>query len=495
MPDSLPVPPPADQSLYIYNGLDCCITLEILQKLQALYPDDTAGATYGFARGLQGPVLEIVQRGWLIDTTERRQASQDLRRQIADLESKFQAMAMAIWDKPLNPRSTVQLQDFFYNHMHVPKIWVSKQGVQKLSMDEEVLEKISVYFHPRPIVACILAIRELTKALETISTEISDDGRMRFSLNIAGTSTGRFSSSSSAFHNGRNIQNISEPLRRMFIADPGYKLCGIDLEQAESREVGWLLGVLFDDWRYLEACYAGDLHTLVAKLVWPELPWTGVPAEDRALAEQPFSHGFSRRDLSKRAGHASNYRGSAHTIARVLHLPLAVVEAFQAAYYGAFPALPLWHKWVAGQLRSCGYLTTPFGRRRHFFGRVNDDTTLREAIAFSPQSSTADRMNLGLWRIWRYMPEVKLLAQVHDAVYFLYPPDQEATLIPKALDLISVPLHHGTHTLIVPGEAKIGWNWASAGGKDSRPNPDGLIKFKPGKPDLRERSSGLSYVL
>jgi len=47
-------------------------------------------------------------------------------------------------------------------------------------------------------------------------------------------------------------------------------------------------------------------------------------------------------------------------------------------------------------------------------------------------------------------------------VYFLYREEDEATVIPKALDLIDLRLHHDGHTLIVPGEAKVGWNWKSA---------------------------------
>jgi hypothetical protein len=145
---------------------------------------------------------------------------------------------------------------------------------------------------------------------------------------------------------------------------------------------------------------------------------------------------------------------------------------------------------VATQLQTVGYLVTPFDRKRHFFGRPNDDTTLREAIAYSPQSSTADRTNLALWRIWKHFgSRVQLLAQTHDSVSFQYDEnDNEAEIIAKALELMQVNIHWKDKTLIVPGEAKVGWNWASGSDK----NPDGLQKWKGHDP--RKRLLGLDRV-
>lgn len=505
--------PDTDQ---LYNALDCCATAEIFLEVSRIYGTDSP--VYSFERALQGPVLEIANRGWLIDEEERRRGIKDLTTERARYEKILQRLAFAVWDKPLNPNSPKQLVEFFYDWMNIPKIWTSEKGERKLKMDRDTLEKLEVYMLARPIIACILAIRDLSKQIQVFETAIDSDQRMRFSLNIGGTTTGRFSSSASSSGTGRNIQNIDEVLRRMFIADADWKLCGIDLEQAESREVGWLLGILFNDWTYLNACYSGDLHTIVCKLVWPELPWTGDAKADKAIAEREYYRGFSYRDMSKRAGHASNYGGSAWTISRALKLPMAVIEAFQERYYSAFPAILEWHKWVRKQLAETHMLTTPFGRTRHFFGRSDDDSTVREAIAYSPQSSTADRMNLGLWRTWhKFGPKsptpVRLLAQVHDAIYFLYRPKDEPIIIPAVLEQISVPMTHPSgNTLIVPGEAKIGWNWGNAWTQEmenaaakrsadaniphipKRLNTLGLQKFKPGQPDTRRRAEGLDYV-
>jgi DNA polymerase I len=476
----------------IYNGLDCLITHEVLGELNRTRNEPSL--TYKFERALQAPVLEMMLRGFLIDDYERRKGMEMLSLRISHLQKNLDRLAYAVWDKPLNPRSPKQLLDFFYGKMKLPEVYKFDKGVKKLSTDREALEKLDAYFYARPIISHILAIRDAAKKLSVLETEIDPDGRMRTSYNIAGTETGRFSSSANAFGTGTNLQNITAELRKIFIADYGWKLCGIDLEQAESREVGWLSGTLFNSWEYLDACYAGDLHTFVCKMAWPELAWPDEPKGDRALADEPFYRNLSRRDLAKKLGHGSNYFGQPPTMARHAKIPVAIAQSFQENYFHKFPGIPQWHKWVAKQLQTTRRITTVFGRERDFFGRSWDDATLREAIAFSPQSATADRMNLIMYRVWKKLgSRVRLLAQVHDALYLLYrEEDNEDDLISEILKLYDIDLTHNGRKLIVPGEAKVGWNW---GNYDPVKNPEGLKKFKIGVKDERKRLSIMEQKL
>lgn len=758
----------------VYNGLDCMLTLEIFEEIQRL--TNAEPLAYNFARALQGPILEIMLRGFAVDKNERAQALHKLKSRMARLQTQLDRLAFAVWDKPLNPRSSVQLQSFFYRSMAIPEIWTSKKGERKLSMDRDTLEKLDLHLFARPIVATILAIRGVAKQIEVLETEVSSDGRMRTSYNIGGTETGRLSSSAASDGTGSNLQNIEPALRRMFIADPGMVLVVIDLEQAESREVGWLCGTLFGDWTYLDACEDGDLHTTTCRLIWPNLSWTKDPKANKALAEQNFYRHYSYRDMSKRGGHGcltadhevltrngwvsitdkpqeiliwnehksyfapvvqwtdfsytgqvhsfegnsmssrmtadhripykkdqagrwyerqakdgpgklmplganyvggtevvparliaafmadghqkstnrmefhfkkerkisrlmtlceqygfkyedhcpkitvhgalpktpgpfqlnwtkeciedfldelkywdghigptsvslfsvhkehlewlktlgricgiggniqlprksgfgstvyslqqnnrqyangpslawtqkaeenirmlcptvetgffyvrrnnrifvtgnSNYFGKPFTMARHLKVPASLMSDFQARYFGAFPAIPKWHRWTAEQLQTTSILTTPWGRERQFFGRATDDTTLREAIAYIPQSCTADRTNLGLLRIWQSMPQVQLLAQTHDSVTFQCPHQIVDEVVPAALACMEIPIHSAAagRTMIVPGEAKVGFNWAYY---NEKTNPNGLRKWKPGLPLARMDS--LSHPL
>lgn len=488
------------ESHAVYCGLDCCLTLEVYEAISRLSNQEPA--IYNFERAMQAPALDIMMRGFRIDDYERQKGMRDLRAHIAKLDNWLQEMSHAVWGRPVNPRSGDQLKALFYGAMHLPEIWTSKKGERKMPMDRETLEKLENYLYARPIISTILAIRETSKKLEVLETEVDPDGRMRTGYNIAGTESGRWSSSASSTGTGRNVQNIDPSLRLMFIADDGWKICGIDLEQAESREVGLQHGINFDDWRYLDACEAGDLHTGTSRLIWPQMSWTGDLKRDRELAdnhEVPFYREFTHRDMAKRGGHGTSYMGTPFTMARHLKVPVKLMENFQHAFFSAYPAFQKSFAWTATEIQTKGFLTTPFGRTRHFFGRSNDDTTLREAIAYIPQSSTADRLNLALWRIWRYMPEVQILAQVHDAVYFQYRDlggDYERNIIQRALGYISTPLKIKGRVFDVPGEAKVGWNWG-AQYVDKKTgeikNIDGLIKWK-GKDD-RKRTPILKRIL
>lgn len=478
-------------NLQTYCGLDCMVTFEVLEQLEELLNGE-APPTYSFKLALQAPALEMMLRGFAIDELARSAATAALREEILHLQSMLDEFAMAFWDRPLNARSIKQLKEFFYGAMRIPEVTLSFKGQRRVSVNREALEKIEVYYHARIFVSLIMAIRDTAKRLEVLETEIDSDRRMRTSYNIAGTESERWSSSSNAFGTGTNLQNITPEIRRVFVADPGWKLCGIDLEQAESREVGWLFGTLFSDWRYLDACEGDDLHTATAKLIWPGLAWTGRAAEDRAIADTKFYYDFSYRDMAKRGGHASNYMGTAWTVARHLKVPQKIIENFQKAYLEAYPAFPRWWRHCAQCLETTQSITTPFGNTRHFFGRPKDDTTLREAIAHSPQSSTALRLNLALWRIWHKMGRrVQILAQVHDALYFQFrETDDEAAIVAQALALISTPMTASGRVFDVPGEAKTGWNWGAFG----ETNPDGLKKFKFGAWP-RKRMTGLDRIM
>lgn len=461
----------------VYNALDCCLTHEILSKLSE--QKSLAEPTYSFELALQAPVLEMMLRGFRVDPGAREKATRQLRdHDLPHLDNIIQTLAHAIWDKPLNPNSSVQLKSMFYEHLGVQPIKAWVKGALTYPMDRKVLEKIEDYYQARPLVAAILAYRDTEKQLQLLETEVDPDWRMRTSYNIGGTKSARFSSSKSPTGTGGNQQNITEDLRYIFIPDPAYVLCSIDAEQSDSRMVGFMCGLLFDDWTYLDACESGDLHTSVARLVWPDMPWTGDLEKDKKLAKSPFYRHFSFRDACKRIGHGANFMGKPPMLARETHVPRQLVEAFIEKYFGTFPCIPRWHAWTAAEIQTNKCLTSIHGRRRDFFDRLDQDETVRKALAFLAAAPTADNINLGMWKIWRYMPEVQLLGQVHDSVIFQFHKDQDKNkIVGKALDLLKVALRAPSgRVFTVPCEAKLGHNW---GNHNKEKNPAGLSVFVP----------------
>lgn len=480
-----PPPSSATDKHHVYNGMDCCITLEVLQ---ALLPqlDEISYPVYRNSFELQGPVLEINLRGVLVDrgviSTVRTQLETDAARVLENLNAIItEGLGLA----PINPGSWQQVQRLLYDELGLPP--VRQRG--QVTSNRKALEKLRSYFHAETFINHILTYRDLTKQAGVLRTGIDRDGRMRTSFAIAGTDTGRFASYSSAFGTGTNMQNITPRLRRIFVADPGKKFAYIDLEQAESRAVGAICWNRFHTGTYLDFCESGDLHTNVARMTFKHLPWTESPKENKNVASAIFYRDFSYRESCKRLGHGSNYYGQPPNMSRETRIPVELVKSFQSEYFDAFPEIPLWHKWTRQKLITDGWVTSLMNRRRWFFGRRFDDETLKQAIAYDPQGSVADIISRGIMAIWRSGLPVQIMLQVHDALLIQYDEDKEDELLPQVQRLmeVEVPLLHN-RSLIIPTEAATGWNWGYA----SESNPDGIGKYK--GPDKRSRSATKSIL-
>ena len=486
-PDSLN----RNDGLWAYNGLDCCITLEVFEALRGELTPVTE-ATYSFSKSLQGPILEMNSRGIRVDIQRRDEVLASYRMDTLRLTEYLNDLIREGigWEFTISKNrkyswpSDDQLKDLFYKQMGLPPIYKrNAAGERVLTVERDALEKIEMYYYAGPVVRFILALRDLQKKMAFLSTSVDLDGRLRTSFNIAGTTTGRLASSYSDFGTGTNLQNVENRLRSVFIADPGFKFCNVDLEQGDSRGVGAIHWNLFRDSRYLDACESGDLHTSVARAAFRHLPWTGDLAADRSIANGSFYRSFSFRDAAKRLGHGSNYQGQADKMSRATHIPIQDVVLFQQEYLKSFPAFPMWWKWVQEQLRDVRKLTTLMGRQRYFFGQWKDSDTLRAAIAYEPQSITADTIDRGLLALWQ-ANRVQLLLQVHDSVLFQFPEEQEDEIVPWALDTLRQPLMlRGNRPFVIPGEAKTGWNWS-----DSKDDPDALRKYTGN--DSRKRVRG-----
>lgn len=461
----------------VYNGLDCCITQEVLEVLLPQLDNHTA-ITYNLSRDLQGPALEMRLSGVRIDKFRKNQVIDLYYDKIDKLERQLDRIVLeGCGMVNFNWKSSKHLKELFYDKLKIPPI----KRMGRPTVNRDALERLEQYLVAKPIVSHITAMRELAKRVSVLETEIDPDGRIRTAYNIAGTTTGRFSSSFSEFGTGTNLQNIEEFLRSVFIADKGMKFAYIDAQQGESRVVGAIEWNLFKDGAYLDTCESGDLHTAVARLCWPKLAWTGNLALDRAIAEERYYRHYDRRFMCKKIGHGSNYRGKPITLATQSKVDVRAVEDFQRAYFKAFPAHLQWHEWTENELRRYGHIVNLTGRKRWFWGRRNDDSTLREAVAYQGQA-LGDILNSGMLNVWRHR-DCKVMMQIHDAILIQYPEDKEDEVIPKVLEQIRYPmtLEHGRE-FIIPYDCAVGWNW----GKESKDNPDGLKKYRPG--DKRKRS-------
>jgi len=109
---------------------DSCVTLEVFQEL---------GREYNQSRRLTispchtSPLFGIMQRGFKVDETARHHPlCGNCEKDLFISQYPPKRYAGAVWDKPLNPRSPLQLQQFLYQTMKLPRSGCRK-GVKRIS--------------------------------------------------------------------------------------------------------------------------------------------------------------------------------------------------------------------------------------------------------------------------------------------------------------------------------------------------------------------------
>ncbi len=180
-------------------------------------------------------------------------------------------------------------------------------------------------------------------------------------------------------------------IRSLFIPDPGYVILDVDLVKADLHVVVWEA----NDAELKQQLREGvDVYTEAGKIV-----------------------GLTSYPLCKRFIHLSNYAGSARTAAIACSLTVHEAETAQKQWYGAHPGIPGWHKRTRGQLPR---IRNAFGYIRTYFGLV-DDKMLKEALAWTPQSTVARVVNGALADMHEQLPLVEPLIHGHDSLVMQVP--------------------------------------------------------------------------
>lgn len=485
----------------MYNGLDCAVTLELLFILDKEL-DEMTREIYQRSLDLRAPIMEMSMRGILVDQSRRRSIIARFTVKRDRLREQFNTILKEGLGIELSWRSPDQMKKLFYEVLGLKPIRKKNNKGQFVpTVDRSALERLQVHFWAQPLILHLLALRDIQKKIDFLNTGIDPDGRMRATFNIAGTNTGRLASSESEFGTGTNQQNIDRSLRSVFIPDRGYKFINIDLEQGDSRNLGATCWDTFYDEHgatfagsYLDACESGDLHTMVAKMTWQDLAWPaeGSPAKAfKEVAKQIYYRQDSYRQMAKKLGHGTNFCGQPPTMASHTKVPVNIIADFQNRYFEAFPCIPAYHAWVREQIREYSFLVTLHKRRRYFFGRAEDPKTINEAVAFSPQSMTADAVNKGMIQLWRAIRveerkefrDLHILCQVHDSLLLQAPVEIADDIVPAILEVTRVPLRlRGDREFCVPNDAKVGFNWGDVPEDEVKPedrNDLGLLAWSP----------------
>ena len=452
-------PETSEELYWLYNGLDCTVTLEVHNVLETdmEWAPPEIKETYHMSMRKSAPYMLMSLRGIRVDEMRRQKALFNLAKDHRIISRNFDRLCMGTVGEVVNPASWAQVGTLLYGHLGLPG--------SHLGTGKNQLNKLTGRTIARPFIKHILALRDINKQRGALNATLENE-RFHSLLSVAGTKTGRLSARKSNFGVGGNAQNIDSRHRGMFIPDPGFVAVEIDLEQADSRNIGAICHKILRNSSYLDFCEGGDLHTAIAKMVWPELPWPGWGArkyaETMGVDGQPQDNfQFTLRQIAKKSGHGTNFLGGPQEIATQVNLPTHTVEAFQRRYYDALPVIPNWHQVTARLLEDEGVITTIFGRRREFHGRP-DKQTLKQALAYQASSMTAHEIDHGVLAIYNEFEgdDVQLLNQVHDSVWFQIRESLVDLLLPEIMGKMELHTDIGDRNFFVPLEASCGESFA-----------------------------------
>lgn len=357
--------------------------------------------------------------------------------------------------RDFNPNSPLQLKDVLKSMgIRIP----TRRG--KESTDTESLLKIQLKHPDNELIPMMMEYSKLATIEENYcKMRLDDDGRFRFSLNIAGTKSGRFNSSETPWGTGRNGQNMPSgrkgvQFKQVFIPDEGKKLIQVDLSQAELRVVAWLA----DEEQLIELLESGkDVHQYTADQVKRV---TGVEVS---------------RPLGKMLNHAANYGMGARKFASACLVQQGIVitelqaQQLLEARRASFPKIVAWQKAIEKKIMKDRWLESPHGRRRSFFGRMYADYSTKEinaalvneALSFIPQATVVDALNEA-WYNLEYLAgdRIDVLQQGHDSILLQCKENE----VPNIIEIINLAFKDvsfgiGDRQCRIPWDIQVGDNW------------------------------------
>ncbi len=188
-------------------------------------------------------------------------------------------------------------------------------------------------------------------------------------------------------------------IKSLFLAEPGWIVADTDLAQADARVVAWEA----DDDELMQMFLDPtiDLHTENAKTIFGTCPDKSHP----------------NRKKAKAGVHAVNYGVGARTLAKALGITVHEAEVFIQRWFEAHPKIHAWHSRIYNEMVTRKYIENAFGFRKCFFGKTDGPTALSEALAWIPQSTVGNIINIAWMRMDRLREqEAYVSMQVHDSL-------------------------------------------------------------------------------
>ncbi len=390
-----------------YACEDADITLRLHKLLKNQIVVNSVVSVY---ENLERPLIPVIANmensGIKVDREKLILLSKEFGKKIEMTKQKVLDIAIKHGMDDFNVASPKQLSELLFEKMGISGGKKTKLGGYSTSSD--VLESI---YDEDPIIEDILRYRQYSKLKSTYTDALQNQislktNRVHTSFNMAGTTTGRLSSSDP------NLQNIpvkgidGKKIRECFVADKGKVFLSLDYSQIELRLVAHISGdeemiKIFND--------GGDIHASTAKSMF------GVDEVDSDM-----------RRRAKVINFGIIYGVSPHGLARQAGCSRTQAKDFIDSYFKAFPGIRMYMENTKQYSDEKGYVETIFGRKIHLPDASSNNSALRghahrQAINSPIQGTSADIIKNAMIKIYNEIhnkEDIKLLLQVHDELIF-----------------------------------------------------------------------------
>lgn len=457
-----------------YNPADAANTLGIAEVLLEEVTRQGSLEQFQFEMN-QIPVSLLLQlQGISVDRAKQKE--------LVEHWSAERAALKALLDKEIgreiNFNSPKQMQQLLYIELGLPVQYKRRKSIDEprtMTTDAAALRTLSRLVPNNPIFNLIIAYKKADVLVrQFLDIELSPEGKVHTSYNITGASSddeedtkktkrsfGRWSSSASIIlpYGSGNLQNIPSEARKMYRAEPGWKIVQADYSQAEAVVVAHLTGnqkmikMFYDSFGLSkEDKKPYDIHILKAVELY-KVPWDEVTSE--------------QRKVGKTIRHARNYDAGPTVLANKLGCNLARAKSLIALDKQVDPLLDLWHVRVQEDLKRNRTLVNLLGRKHRFLDRWGD-SLFRSAYSYVPQSTVGDLLNTALIKIYNAMPllhfDLRILLQLHDAVYVMVEEGNVLETVKFLRSHMLIPLKYNNQEFMIDVDFKAGDSWGE--GKD-----------------------------
>lgn len=350
------------------------------------------------------PLVEVLgymeYEGVMVDKDKLIELGEEFKISIDKLEKEIYNLA----GEEFNINSPKQLGVILFEKLELPVIKKTKTGY---STNAEVLEHLS---DKHEIIDKITEYRQIVKLKSTyvdglinIINPISH--RIHSSFNQTITTTGRISSTDPNLQNIPVRLELGRNIRKVFIADKGFKLVDADYSQIELR----VLAHMSQDEHMIDAFnHNVDIHTKTASQVFG-IDINNVTSEQRSAA--------------KAVNFGIVYGISDFGLAKNLHIPVKEAKNYIDSYLNTYEDIKSYMDSTIEEAKEDGYVKTILNRRRYIPEIKSSNTILKNlgkrlAMNAPIQGSAADIIKIAMVNVYKKLEErdlkSKLVLQVHD---------------------------------------------------------------------------------